>query len=71
MPIGVNTRFEGDQLILTGMVASLDGQRLIRDQKSGTSQDCEAIGVELANAMKAQGAGEILKEIFETMRPEA
>ena len=70
VPIGVNTRFEGDHLILTGMVASLDGQRLIRDQKSGAAQDCETIGIELANAMKKQGAGEILKEIFETVRPE-
>ena len=47
----VNTRFEGDQLILTGMVASLDGKRLI-DQASG--DDAEAIGVSLANTLKAR-----------------
>ena len=53
------------------MVASLDGKRLIRDQSSGSAQDAEAIGIALANTLKAQGAGDILKEIFETMRPEA
>ena len=31
----------------------------------------EAIGIALANTLKGQGAGEILKEIFETVRPEA
>ena len=69
VPIGVNTRFDGDQLILTGMVASLDGKQLIRDQASGAAA-AETIGIALANTLKA-GAGEILKEIFETVRPEA
>ena len=71
VPIGVNTRFEGDQLVLTGMVASLDGLRLIRDQASGPAADPEPIGVALANTLKQQGAGEILQEIFEAVRPEA
>ena len=71
VPIGVNTHFEGDQLILVGMVASLDGKRLIRDQASGPASDPEAIGLSLAHTLKDQGAGEILKEIFDTVRPEA
>ena len=71
VPIGVNTRFEGDQLILTGMVASLDGKRLIRDQANGAASDAEAIGIALATTLKEQGAGEILQEIFDTVRPEA
>jgi hydroxymethylbilane synthase len=71
VPIGVNTRFEGDQLILVGMVASLDGKRLIRDQASGPASDPESIGLSLAHTLKDQGAGEILKEIFDTVRPEA
>ena len=70
VPIGVNTRFEGDQLILTGMVASLDGKRLIREQASGPSTDPESIGLELATTLKGLGAGEILKEIFDAVRPE-
>ena len=67
----MNTHFEGDQLILTGMVASLDGKRLIRDQASGAANKPEAIGIALANTLKSQGAGEILQEIFESVRPEA
>ena len=71
VPIGVNTHFEGDQLILTGMVASLDGKRLIREQTSGPAADPESIGLELATTLKGLGAGEILKEIFDAVRPEA
>ena len=71
VPIGVNTHFEGDQLILTGMVASLDGKRLIREQTSGPAADPESIGLELATTLKGLGAGEILKVIFDAVRPEA
>jgi hydroxymethylbilane synthase len=71
VPIGVNTHFKGDQLILTGMVASLDGKRLIREQTTGPAADPESIGLELATTLKGLGAGEILKEIFDAVRPEA
>ncbi len=70
VPIGVNTMIEGDTLTLTGMVASLDGKRLIRDQQSGSTADAETIGKQLADTLKGQGAGEILKEIFDAMRPQ-
>ena len=70
VPIGVNTVIEGDTLTLTGMVASLDGKRLIRDQQSGSTADAETIGKQLADTLKSQGAGDILKEIFEEMRPQ-
>ena len=71
VPIGVNTSFEADDLVLTGMVASLDGKRLIRNQSRGSRTNPEAIGIDLANQLKSQGAGEILQEIFQEMRPEA
>ena len=71
VPIGVNTTFNGDELVLTGMVASLDGKQLLRDQASGPSLDAEAIGIALAGTLKQQGAGEILQKIFDEVRPEA
>ena len=70
VPIGVNTVIDGDTLTLTGMVASLDGKRLIRDQQSGTLAEAEAIGTKLAEILKGKGAGEILKELFEDVRPQ-
>mgnify|MGYP001346694020 CR=1 FL=1 len=71
VPIGVNSLIEANELILSGMVASLDGKRLIRDQLRGPVENCEAIGKELAETLKSQGAGEILQEIFDEVRPEA
>jgi hydroxymethylbilane synthase len=64
VPIGVNTSIEGDTLSLTGMVASLDGQRLIKDEVSGDRKEAEKLGIDLANLLKQQGAQEILAEIF-------
>ena len=71
VPIGAKSPISTAELTLTGMVASLDGKRLIRDQASGSAADPESIGIELAGKLKQQGAGAILKEIFDEVRPEA
>ena len=71
VPIGVNSQINNEELTLTGMVASLDGKRLIRDEASGSAADPESIGIELAGKLKQKGAGAILKEIFDEVRPEA
>jgi hydroxymethylbilane synthase len=60
----VNTVVDGDQLTLTGMVASLDGQRLIKDTVVGAAAEAEKLGIQLAEELKNQGAQDILNEIF-------
>jgi hydroxymethylbilane synthase len=65
VPIGVNTLVEGDQLTLTGMVATLDGQTLIKNQVTGATTAAEQLGKDLAVALCEQGARTILDEIFE------
>lgn len=64
VPIGVNTTLEGDSLTLTGMVASIDGKRMVQGSVTGTAIDAEAIGIRLARQLRDQGASEILAEIF-------
>jgi len=68
VPIGVNSKIQNEQLYLTGMVASLDGERLIKDQSLGNINDPEEVGKELAKKLKQQGAEEILSEIYEKFR---
>lgn len=68
VPIGVNTKIEGDRLTLTGMVASLDGQRLIKDAISGTPDQAQQLGIQLAEKLREMGAQEILDEIFEQIQ---
>jgi hydroxymethylbilane synthase len=64
VPIGVNTEINGDNLTLTGIVASVDGQKLAKDTVTGAAQDAEQLGKELAQILRKQGAQEILDEIF-------
>lgn len=68
VPIGVNTRFENDQLVLTGLVASLDGKTLIKDTVSGAPDQAEQLGHQLALLLRQQGAQEILAAIFAEVR---
>ncbi|MFN5515846.1 MAG: hydroxymethylbilane synthase [Cyanobacteriota bacterium] len=63
VPIGVNTVIEGDQLTLTGLVASLDGQQVLKDTLSGACADADRIGQELAQKLLGHGADEILAAI--------
>lgn len=64
IPIGVNSSLEGDNLTLIGMVASLDGQKLLKDSVTGDRTQAEKLGADLADKLKQQGAGEILAEIL-------
>ncbi|MBE9076869.1 hydroxymethylbilane synthase [Romeria aff. gracilis LEGE 07310] len=68
VPIGVNTILVDDQLTLTGIVASLDGQRLIKDNIQGAPAEAEALGTTLAKRAKAAGAQGILDEITAASR---
>ena len=68
VPIGVNTEIVGDRLTLKGIVASVDGQRIIRGTVTGVitkdTGSAESLGTQLANDLRGQGAQEILAEIF-------
>lgn len=68
VPIGVNTTLDGDTLTLTGIVASVDGQQIVKDTVIGKASDAESIGIELAQKMRSQGAQEILATIFEAVQ---
>ncbi len=61
VPIGALAQVNQGQITLQGMVASLDGVRLIRAEGIGT--DPEAVGIETANRLVELGANDILAEI--------
>ena len=71
VPIGVNSSIDGDTLNLIGMVASLDGKRLVKDSVSGSPQEAEELGKQLAEILRGQGAQEILEEIFAEIQRDA
>ncbi|MGC1394720.1 MAG: hydroxymethylbilane synthase, partial [Coleofasciculaceae cyanobacterium] len=68
VPIGVNTQLDGDNLTLTGIVASVDGQQVVKDTVTGKASHAEELGIELAEKMRGQGAQTILEAIFAEQR---
>lgn len=68
VPIGVNTEVDGNELTLTGIVASVDGQKLVKDTVTGAASDAEKLGNELATILRQKGASEILEEIFKEIQ---
>ena len=67
VPIGVNTEINGDELTMTGIVASIDGTKRVQDTVSGSLSEPEKVGSQLAQCLREQGAQEILEEIFATL----
>jgi len=60
VPVAGHAVREGDQLRLTGVVGAPDGSRLIRRELRGDPQQAAQLGTALAQALLADGAGEIL-----------
>ncbi len=64
VPIGGYATMEGETLILTGMVADLQGVRLIRKEMRGDARQPEVVGESLAEVVLESGGREILAEIY-------
>jgi len=63
IPIGAYASIAGARLELRALVASVDGKRVVRGQRTGLPRDAESIGVDLAAELVQQGAREILAEL--------
>ena len=64
VPLGALATLEADGLILQGIVAELDGSRIVRDQESGPEYKAEEIGRTLAKRILSAGADGILSRIY-------
>jgi hydroxymethylbilane synthase len=62
VPLAGHATVEGGTVRMRGLVASLDGTRIIRAERSGPSAGARELGVALAEDLLAKGAAEILKE---------
>ncbi|HEX3031192.1 MAG TPA: hydroxymethylbilane synthase [Bacillota bacterium] len=63
IPIGAMGHVEGDTMRLEGVVASLDGTKVLRSSVEGKAGEAEALGLELANILLGMGAQEILNSL--------
>jgi hydroxymethylbilane synthase len=60
VPLGGFAEVQEGNLRMRGFVATPDGTRLLRAEKSGSISAPEALGDAVAQALLQQGAGEIL-----------
>ncbi|GAB1369130.1 hydroxymethylbilane synthase [Azonexus hydrophilus] len=60
VPLGGYAVIDNGQLWLRGFVASVDGQRMVAAEIRGNPADDEALGLQLAADLRAQGADAIL-----------
>jgi hydroxymethylbilane synthase len=63
VPIAGKAKLEGEQLTIKGLIASLDGKRVIADEITGPSVEAAHLGLELGRRLLSMGAGDILAEI--------
>ncbi|HZP02907.1 MAG TPA: hydroxymethylbilane synthase, partial [Terriglobia bacterium] len=63
VPIAAYATLRGSELHLIGLVASVDGARIIRAAASGPKDDPENLGKRVARDLLAQGAQSILNSI--------
>jgi hydroxymethylbilane synthase len=64
VPIGGYGRVEGDQVHFTGMVATIDGARVLRASRSAPRKDAVHLGIQVAEELLESGARGILEEIY-------
>ncbi len=64
VPIGGYAVLEGDTLWLRGLVGSPDGTRVVRAEARAPRARATELGIEVANALLAQGADAILKDVY-------
>jgi hydroxymethylbilane synthase len=63
VPIAGHGRIDEKGYTLTGLVCDVDGSRQIKQSRTGPATRSEQIGFELAEALLAMGAGEILERL--------
>jgi hydroxymethylbilane synthase len=69
VPIAGHGEILTDTFSLTGLVAGVDGSRIIKADLAGPADRAEAIGVQLAEQLLARGADEILKALEAVSKP--
>ena len=63
VPVAGKATIQGTHLVIRGLIASLDGTRVISEEMRGPVDDAVKLGLDLGQKLLSMGAGEILAEI--------
>jgi len=64
VPIAAYAVREGDEVLLTGLVGSVDGKQIIKDSDSAPANEAAGLGNTLATRILEAGGREILEEVY-------
>lgn len=65
VPIAAHGEVTGNELRLVGFVASVDGKKSVKGSISGPVEECEKLGIALAEQLLKDGGHEILSEVYQ------
>jgi hydroxymethylbilane synthase len=65
VPIAAFGEVSGSELRLTGFIASVDGKTSVKGSISGPAEECEKLGIALAEQLLKDGGHEILAEVYQ------
>jgi hydroxymethylbilane synthase len=60
VPLGAYAECHGDEIEMTGFVATVDGKKMVKESVRGNANQAEQLGQLLAEKLVALGANEIL-----------
>lgn len=63
VPVGCQAVIDGDSMRITGVLATPDGSKLIKEYVSGVIEDAEALGERAADLILNNGGERLLKEL--------
>jgi hydroxymethylbilane synthase len=66
VPVGALASLEGETLILSGVIADISGEKVMRNSAEGTAKEPKELGDELARVFLKNGAREILNKFGKT-----
>ena len=66
IPIAAHGKVDGKDFTMTGLVADLTGETIIKETLTGPREDSVALGIALADRLLARGAKTILDQVKET-----
>jgi hydroxymethylbilane synthase len=64
VPLGAFAELREGELIVTGLIASVDGRELLRRSLTGPSAEAATLGVQLAEELLGMGGQRILAEVY-------
>lgn len=64
VPIGGHATLQEGELLLRGLVGTVDGSEIVRAEIRGPETNAEQLGTTLADELLGHGAGEILRELY-------